>query len=59
MPNSINKGIKIDNLIDNMSKDKKVKNNKITFVLARGIGKAFLTQDVKLDKLRESLKSLN
>lgn len=59
MPSSINKNIKIDKLIDNMNKDKKVRNNKITFVLARGIGKAFLTQDVKLDKLKGSLEALN
>ncbi len=59
MPSSISKNMKIDNIIDNMSKDKKVKNNKITFVLVRGIGKAFLTQDVELGKLRESLESIN
>jgi len=31
--------------------DKKVADGNITFVLARGIGKAFLTQDVPRDDL--------
>jgi 3-dehydroquinate synthase len=33
-------------LIGHMAQDKKVKYGKITFVLARGIGKAFMTSDV-------------
>ncbi len=33
-------------LIEHMAKDKKVKDGKQTFVLTRGIGKAFVTQDV-------------
>ena len=34
-------------LISHMTSDKKVKNGKITFVLVRGIGKAFLSTEVK------------
>lgn len=35
-------------LIDLMGQDKKVKAGKLTFVLARGIGKAFITDDVDI-----------
>ena len=35
-----------ENLLSHMAKDKKVVDGKMTFVLARGIGKAFLSQDV-------------
>ncbi len=34
-------------LVDHMSQDKKVQDGKITFVLLRGIGEAFLTRDVE------------
>jgi len=35
-------------LLDHMGRDKKVRDGKITFVLARGIGQAFLSQEVNL-----------
>lgn len=35
-----------ERLVRHMQKDKKVADGRLTFVLARGIGKAFLTQDV-------------
>ena len=35
-------------LLEHMSRDKKVRDGRITFVLARGIGRAFLSQDVDL-----------
>ncbi len=35
------------NLIDHMSRDKKVKGGRLTFVLARGIGQALLRDDVE------------
>ncbi|MGH6620918.1 MAG: 3-dehydroquinate synthase [Alphaproteobacteria bacterium] len=38
-------------LIGHMAKDKKVADGKMTFVLARGIGDAFLSQDVTRDDL--------
>ena len=39
-------------LVAHMAKDKKVKGGKLTFVLTRGIGKAFVTHDVPGDELR-------
>ena len=38
-------------LVRHMGQDKKVKDGKLTFVLAYGIGAAFLTQDVPEDRL--------
>ncbi len=38
-----------DALIDHMGRDKKVRDGKVSFVLVRGIGKAFVTADVDLD----------
>ncbi|HUC61564.1 MAG TPA: 3-dehydroquinate synthase [Alphaproteobacteria bacterium] len=35
-----------DALIDHMARDKKVRDGKIAFILARGIGKAFVARDV-------------
>ena len=35
-----------DKLMDHMSRDKKVENGKLAFVLARGIGGVFITRDV-------------
>ena len=32
--------------MDHMTRDKKVTDGRLTFVLARGIGQSFLTQDV-------------
>ena len=40
-----------DALIGHMAKDKKVVDGKLTFVLTRGIGQAFLSQDVTRDDL--------
>ena len=42
-------------LIDHMAADKKVKDGRIRFVLARGIGKAFVADDVALEVVRELL----
>ena len=44
-------------LIAAMGHDKKVAEGKIHFVLARGLGKAFVTSDVPLDALRDVLSS--
>ena len=35
-----------DKLMDHMSRDKKVEDGKLTFILARGIGGAFITRDI-------------
>jgi 3-dehydroquinate synthase len=42
-------------LIGHMAQDKKVKDGKITFVLARGIGQAFLTSDVDAAAVEDML----
>ncbi len=41
-----------DTLISHMALDKKVRDGKLTFILCRGIGEAFVTQDVKIDDVR-------
>jgi 3-dehydroquinate synthase len=40
-----------DRLIEHMQKDKKVLDGKMTFILTRGIGEAFVSQDVSRDAL--------
>ena len=45
-------GFEPDELIRLMGQDKKVKDGRMTFVLARDIGQAFLTQDVDLAEVR-------
>lgn len=45
-----------DGLIALMEQDKKVIDGKLTFILARGIGEAFITRDVDPAKLRELLR---
>lgn len=42
-------------LIGHMAQDKKVRDGRITFVLARGIGKAFLTSDVDAAAVEDML----
>jgi 3-dehydroquinate synthase len=39
----------VGRLIEHMSRDKKVRDGHITFVLARGIGKAFIARDVAIE----------
>lgn len=41
-----------DKLIGHMAQDKKVKDGKVTFVMARGIGQSFLTGDVDAGALK-------
>ncbi|WP_408903706.1 3-dehydroquinate synthase [Neokomagataea anthophila] len=43
-------------LINNMMRDKKMKNGKIAFILLRGIGKAFTNSDVSLDQVKTLLE---
>ena len=54
-PQQIGNGFKIsvDTMIETMRRDKKAKDDKITFVLMRGIGEAFVTQDVPEDLVHE------
>ncbi|WP_029007905.1 3-dehydroquinate synthase [Azospirillum halopraeferens] len=46
----------VDELIGHMAKDKKVKDGRITFILARGIGQAFTRRDVPADAVRALLE---
>ena len=43
-------------MIDLIGQDKKVRSGAMTFVLLRGIGQAFITQDVDLGLLAEVLE---
>jgi 3-dehydroquinate synthase len=45
-----------EELIRHMTQDKKVKGGRLTFVLARGLGEAFLTQDVDAGRLEAFLR---
>lgn len=45
-----------DKLLDHMSRDKKVEGGKLTFILARGIGQAFITRDVAEAEVRGLLE---
>ena len=45
----------VERLIDHMSRDKKVSAGRITFVLVRGIGEAYLDTTVELDEVRALL----
>jgi len=46
------RGFAASTLIDHMGHDKKVRDGKLTFILARGIGKAFVASDIDAAALR-------
>ena len=46
-----------EELLAHMAHDKKVKDGRMTFVLVRGIGRAFVTNDVPLDRVRKVLSA--
>jgi 3-dehydroquinate synthase len=48
-------GISADRLIAHMSKDKKVRDGRITLILPRRIGEAFVMKDAPVDELRDFL----
>ena len=48
-------GFPAETLIEAMGRDKKVRDGRLTFVLARGIGRAFVTSDVEPAALRRLL----
>lgn len=48
----------IDRLVDHMRSDKKNTDDKIVFILAKGIGKSFISHDVTEKQLREFLGSI-
>lgn len=45
----------VDNLIKNMQGDKKMSGGKLTFVIANGIGKSFLSKEVNMGDVRDVL----
>ena len=45
----------VDQLMDLMAQDKKVKRGRLTFILARGIGKSFIAPDVDAAEVRAFL----
>jgi len=45
----------IDTMMDLISQDKKVKRGQLTFILVRGIGKAFVTRDIDAAEVRAFL----
>jgi 3-dehydroquinate synthetase len=47
----------VDQLMTLISQDKKVKRGKLTFILVRGIGQAFVANDVDADEVRAFLAS--
>ncbi len=44
-----------DALMDHMSRDKKVRDGRMTFVLARGIGQSFISRDIDAPKVHKFL----
>ncbi len=57
LPTSLPAGARdVERLLTLMAQDKKVRDGRITFVLARGIGKAFLARDVEPDAVRAVLQ---
>lgn len=47
----------IDNLLHHMKGDKKMSDGKLTFVIAKGIGKSFLSNDVNMKDVRTVLEN--
>lgn len=46
----------VDDLLDAMAQDKKVKGGALTFILARGIGQSFIARDVPVERVRAFLQ---
>jgi 3-dehydroquinate synthase len=46
-----------DGLLEHMRTDKKVRDGRLTFILARGIGRAFVCRDVKDERVRALLNT--
>ena len=57
-PFHIRKEWDIDAIVQHFYHDKKVQDGKLTFVLAKGIGKAFVSQDITEAQVREFLHSV-
>jgi 3-dehydroquinate synthase len=53
-PNDIaGRRFRTEDLLTHMARDKKVRDGRLTFVLSRGIGKAFLTREVEAGAVRD------
>lgn len=50
-------GFSADQLMHHIAQDKKVKRGRLTFILTRGIGKAFVADDVPPERVRAFLQS--
>jgi len=50
-------GLHIDRLLSHMKQDKKMRDGRLTFVLTRGIGQAFTSDDVPEDTVRTVLQA--
>lgn len=57
-PKDIRPNWNIDALMDHFTRDKKAKGGKLTFILARGIGKSFIADDVNPAAIRQILAGL-
>lgn len=44
-------------VLRHMQQDKKAKNGRLTFILAKGIGKSFISDDVDMDDVKATLKN--
>jgi shikimate kinase/3-dehydroquinate synthase len=53
----LNRRLSAERLIGHMGRDKKVRDGKLSFVLARGIGRAFTTSDVATESVAELLRA--
>ncbi|MGO4572252.1 3-dehydroquinate synthase [Microvirga sp. 2TAF3] len=49
----------VDELLDAMAQDKKVKGGALTFILARGIGQSFIAHDIAVESVRSFLEGEN
>ncbi len=54
---SLGKASTPERLVAHMMRDKKVQDGRITFILARGIGKAFVSKNVSLDDVHRLLRN--
>ena len=51
-PLAVRRNWDVDRLVHHCHQDKKVQDGKLTFILARGIGQAFVSRDITESRLR-------
>ena len=56
LPTKLPKNINIEKLFNTMQLDKKVKNNKMTYIIPNGIGKAYISNKVSKQIIMKALK---